>query len=489
VAGKIAVLYRGTCNFSLKAYNVQQAGAVACVIINNIPGSPVGMAGGVNANDVTIPVVMISNTDGALLKDAILNDEVVIYLGNNTGVFAYNVGTYPDKVSRPKNTATPLPLVQNSGDTLRLSVWAFNYGNQEATGVKLNAVLSQDGNEILNQTTSGVSVPANGDSVLLTLPELLLSDAGYYELTYNVSADSIDEFPSDNQLKVNFWLNNSGIYAKSRYSPVDGPASSGAVRPADDPFEEWEWCTALQVDEANDMRITGVSFATTTADSTIDLDGKSVFIRIYEWNDYVPGGTTFGTLNELTDLDIYDYTENLDNEFVTYSLPEAIDLIDNQRYLTCLLISDEDLYVAYDTETDYTHNYNTVFEDQPISPLYSESEQTWFLLGFGNDAVPAIITIMEDPNSVADDAVRMNITPYPNPTTEFINIPLGGIGVNGQVVYSIFNVTGSLVASGNTTIKSSDLRIDVSELSSGLHIFNLQFEDNSTTSFRVVVTR
>ncbi len=38
VAGKIAVISRGSINFSLKLYNAEQAGAVGCIIYNNEPG-------------------------------------------------------------------------------------------------------------------------------------------------------------------------------------------------------------------------------------------------------------------------------------------------------------------------------------------------------------------------------------------------------------------------------------------------------------------
>jgi hypothetical protein len=43
LAGKIAVLYRGDCEFGTKALNAEEAGAIACVIINNQPGDPIGM--------------------------------------------------------------------------------------------------------------------------------------------------------------------------------------------------------------------------------------------------------------------------------------------------------------------------------------------------------------------------------------------------------------------------------------------------------------
>ena len=86
IEGKIAVVYRGDCNFSLKASNVQDSGAVALVIINNIPGAPVGMGAGTNSAGVVIPVVMISDADGAALRESLLAGDVERFLGNNTGL-------------------------------------------------------------------------------------------------------------------------------------------------------------------------------------------------------------------------------------------------------------------------------------------------------------------------------------------------------------------------------------------------------------------
>ena len=69
LAGKIALIDRGACDFSLKALNAQTAGAAAVIIANNQGGTAVfTMGAGADAKKVRIPAVMISQNDGAELK-------------------------------------------------------------------------------------------------------------------------------------------------------------------------------------------------------------------------------------------------------------------------------------------------------------------------------------------------------------------------------------------------------------------------------------
>lgn len=75
--GKIALIDRGTCNFSLKVYHAQQAGAIAAIIVNNVPGSPIQMAPGDRASEVRIPSVMIGQSDGRNIKDALAAGDTV----------------------------------------------------------------------------------------------------------------------------------------------------------------------------------------------------------------------------------------------------------------------------------------------------------------------------------------------------------------------------------------------------------------------------
>ncbi len=74
VNGKIALIRRGTCTFAAKVLNAQNAGAIAVIIMNNVPGPPAAIGG--TDPSITIPSVMISQADGDLLETALASGAV-----------------------------------------------------------------------------------------------------------------------------------------------------------------------------------------------------------------------------------------------------------------------------------------------------------------------------------------------------------------------------------------------------------------------------
>ncbi|UPG85410.1 serine protease [Luteibacter aegosomatis] len=66
IAGKVALIDRGTCDFTVKSLNAQAAGATAVLLANNQPAAVT--PGGTPASPVNIPVILVSQADGNTLK-------------------------------------------------------------------------------------------------------------------------------------------------------------------------------------------------------------------------------------------------------------------------------------------------------------------------------------------------------------------------------------------------------------------------------------
>ncbi len=69
VAGKIALVDRGSCGFVVKVKNAQNAGAIAVLVADNVSGGPPAGLGGADPT-ITIPSVRITLADGNAIKAA-----------------------------------------------------------------------------------------------------------------------------------------------------------------------------------------------------------------------------------------------------------------------------------------------------------------------------------------------------------------------------------------------------------------------------------
>jgi extracellular elastinolytic metalloproteinase len=81
VAGGIAFIDRGTCAFTVKVKNAQDAGAVAAIVANNQGGDDIFVMAGTDAT-ITIPSVFISQNSGNTLE-ATLPDTGTVRLADN----------------------------------------------------------------------------------------------------------------------------------------------------------------------------------------------------------------------------------------------------------------------------------------------------------------------------------------------------------------------------------------------------------------------
>jgi minor extracellular serine protease Vpr len=95
LTGKVVLIRRGTCGFYEKARRAELAGAAAVVLYNNVAGRinpTVAVSTGADGNPVTIPVVAISDTEGALINGRLAGGAVTMTWTDDSATFANATG-------------------------------------------------------------------------------------------------------------------------------------------------------------------------------------------------------------------------------------------------------------------------------------------------------------------------------------------------------------------------------------------------------------
>lgn len=490
VAGKIAVVYRGECQFGTKALNAQNAGAIAVVIINNAPGGPVGMAAGDDGPSVTIPTVMIGDNSGAILVAEMANGPVEVFIGNKTGFYPNDLGLLNRSALRSKASAMPSLLAPTNADyEFEVGAWVYNFGFQNQTNVTLNATAEVGNNEVYNQTSTTIPLLASGDSAFISLPDFSLSnyDEGHYNMSYNIASDSADFYAFDNTLPVNFYINPTDFSYATYDQTLNVPNSSGGFR-STAATSSYSACVSFKDANASRVAATGITFSSVIGASALNpsLDGEPIALTMYRWDD------VFTNLNDApnpiasyTDLTTgeYFYTGDLQGEMVTGNFDNQIVLEDNQWYFFCVTTFNPDLFLGFDPNADYTENGNLYL--LPYSPI--ESDGSFNPVGFGFDAIPGMAVKFIDASLVnlENEKLALDMNVYPVPASNQVTVDFKDNKVN---FLEVLNVAGQRVIAQDVNTLDNSVFVDVNGLENGVYMFKMHLENGMSKTLQVVVS-
>ena len=503
LSGKIAVIYRGdgttnttagACEFGLKALNAQTAGAVGVIIINREPGF-IQMGGGASGASVTIPVVMLSITDGAILVNAMSNGPVEVFMGNKTGLFANDLGLSPFAALAPKQGFVPALLAQDGQEfNFDLGARIYNPGNQAQNNISLSAtVTNPSGNVVYSNSVSGLQL-ASGDSLDVdplqatnTLTQFSLSSypVGTYTLTYLATADSTDEYPSDNALSYTFTISES-IYSAAKIDTATGlPSGKTFYRPSEN-NQTFSICSAISNPNASRLAVEGLYFAATKGTAVPEdslMAGEEMSMYLYKWEDAFVDlndpGFGFGALTEVAQAYFYYSNESEEGETVYGAFDNPVVLTDNDRYLACVQTVNINLYMGHDN-TNYTWNINNYL--QPICP--NESDGTWYGNGFGADVPNAVgIKVMSSAGIGINELNAVNGLAYPNPANDALTISIDG---EGTANLTVTDISGKIAATSVISLVNGKADFNIASLEAGMYIFNVVLENGKTSQFNVV---
>jgi len=502
LAGKIAMVDRGSCNFSLKALNAQNAGAIACVIVNNIAGGPVGMGGGDFATEVTIPVVMIGIDDGDLLKAAMANGPVNMTIGDVA--FPNNIGSDNTGWLRAPNGVMPANQYEVAQIPFTPGAVVTNFGSNVATNVTLNTSIEftpAGGGASSNvysdmQTLDMLEVDS---SVLLTAPDYVAAEGmGTYDVSYTIASDSADQVDNNNASANQFVLSEN-VYTKAGWDAANNrPARNNAFTIAGG--GNIEFITGFQMPLGVGYTLESFQFyVATNAADLATVGASNITAYVYRWDDTNGDNLEqndeisivgFGEVSDWADptataewltIPVLDF-ENFDPGYV---IPD-----DNNVYFVGVRYQGPELvFFGFDTgydQTVYADNIAPTLADLPYFFV-----DTWIDLSADIEGDAGIFTdfwgscatalIIGQANSTGEANPEIGtFEVYPNPTTDYINVETKLVKNFDKVDYTVVDNNGKVVSILRTQ-GQNNARIDVSSLPAGQYFLNVNTTEGSVS--------
>ncbi len=490
LTGKIAVIYRNTCEFGLKAFNAQNAGAVGVIVINRNPNEWINMGAGADGANVTIPVVMLDINDGQTIVAEMQNGPVVMFLGNKTGLFANDIALSSGAALAPKGGMVHSLLAQNGTEfNFDLGARVYNPGNQAQANVSLNAkVTDPSGAIVYDNTVSGLSINSADSSDVYpggasTFPNFSLSSypAGTYTVTYTADLGGTDEYSDDNVLTFTFSINDS-VFSYTNVDPATGSMKANNFYRPGTNNQTYSVCTVINDPNASRTAATGVYFAATKATGSTPLDGEEIALYLYKWEDAFTdlndANLAFNTLTEVAS-GFYYYPGDLQGDIVYGAFNTPVVLTDNERYLACAQTVNLELYLGYG---DQNYTWNTDLYLQPMFP--NESDGTYYAIGFGSDLPSALGVALVDANSIGLAEVNtVEGSAYPNPANDKVTV---SIEAEGAATLNVTDVSGKTVMTSSINLTAGKSDVNISVLEAGMYIFNVALENGKVAQFNVV---
>lgn len=484
MAGKIVVLYRGACEFGTKALAAQRAGAVGCIIVNN-QTAMINLAGGGNGLNITIPVILITQADGARLRPFIDNDSTVALIGQKRGFFANDYGFSINNLIRPIDFAVPATAAERPGDyVLKLGADVVNYGQNPQTNVNLNVKVDFTNpagatSTIYNQNGTLASLPKDSTRNVNT-PDLDLNafGKGRYTITYTATATNADDFSGDN-VNVQTLILSDSVFSKARVDSLGRPLLSGGVRPGDASAGPYDIGVFFYAKRGHRVKIEKLKFAFVTNAPT-NLINETVVGKVQQWidadlNDAIDPG-------ELLEVGegFYTYTDSLGSNSVREVVIEDINtstpgvkLDSNGVYIISVAYTGTSTAVFTCIDPGVHFRRSEIPYDQWTTPVFSAA---WNPVGFTEHRVPSISAITSNvaaPNTSVENNQRndMNIRVYPNPARNDVFVRLSAESMIGKVNYEVMDITGRVVMSGEKMIDgfSDQINLSVAGLQQGVY--------------------
>ena len=490
VAGKVVMLRRGVCNFSLKVYNAQAAGAIACIIVTHYTTATEGpctlslggMSGGDSAAVVTIPNIIIHRQTGEQIDAALAAGQTVnVCFSFPRMLSPTSASMYATPLSQvaPMNAVTVLYNNRTGATQTDVTLKAEFFdpsGNPNGTLTYTMPVVEPGVDSFVVFPSITIDPELGKHSVLFTnnkFSEALDSVYSYFEhtnftfATDNLSVDAGGIGPADADFATNgFYIQSGGLTLTGDAPAVATYASFGISN-----------IEAVLVPGDPTANIIGVAVYKADVDGDGAGDLSASFIDdlgagLISYQEFVMDETVVN--DQIINVPLLDI--NTGNQ--------GVPLEANSAYYVSLIYDGTaaglGVCVRFVNSLDVGY---AAFEGYPTTPLYFGS---LFTGGWSGAIVAERLQIegfvpgssVAEPKNLA--ATKVNITP--NPANEFVNVELKLDGVNPSVAASIMDAQGRTVVGTQVqkNFQNGVMNFNVNALPSGVYFVWVRTAEGST---------
>lgn len=317
---KFALIFRGDCEYGLKAYNAQLAGAKGVIIVNNLHGVT-GMGPGVNGGVVEIPTIMVSMNDGQSIYNELQQGNPVIVsltswafdpVQNTTdvGIFEMSILS-PENIVNPVNQTNNIAGLQDNKFKYSSGGTVFNFGSGQIQAIQQKAVLYyspsllpgaifnpidsveriKNYSTALTSTDSLLSLAIDSVNGSPTYFDLNNKPVGSYRITNYVSVPSSTETVESqmNNTVVREFKISDSLICNTNYDFLnEKPFSDNYLIPQINTSTEWGPLFYIRNGGIPLHRAEMIVKRSSLNDST--YNGQDVLIYIDEWTDWDGNG-------------------------------------------------------------------------------------------------------------------------------------------------------------------------------------------------------
>jgi len=455
LTGKVAMLRRGgvpaACNFSLKALNAQNAGAVAVIIANHNLNAMdnnctvLNMPEGGEGSQVTIPVYSVC-------RQAADQIDAAIRSAGGAQICFLRPDVRLDNVYLPTSSKRT-PVSQIAVDTLGFAAYVSNLTGNELTNFKLKAEVLDvaNANAVLHSTELVLPTFAAGitDSFVVIsfgefAPEL---PVGTYITRYTTTHDNVTLV---GRKDTRFYINNN-LFAKD-----DGATIAYRTNPAGDFGVGAMYTMNPKITEKYSTKTIQFVFGTNAAElPTADVTADIYLFKIKD--DVLPDLSNFtrdgGFISPSFDwlgTTFYDAPAGT----TSYSDQSAPDLVDintgnpgielqaGKRYVAAVQYTGNNKFVFHAFDEDAETGYPSLFIYWPSA----SGALTWYNGFSGSEELNPVVRMFIDLVNTTDEnpLPESSLQIRPNPIVETLNLQVE-LAEATDVTVTIAEMTGRVV--------------------------------------------